>query len=79
MDVSADPTPNRRYTYGLGRWLSPDPLAGEVAKPQSLNRYAYVGNNPTSLIDPLGLMYCDANSAVLDDEGNTVGYTDCVG
>ncbi|PYV23963.1 MAG: hypothetical protein DMG24_12725 [Acidobacteria bacterium] len=24
-DVSADPTPNRWYTYGLGRWLSPDP------------------------------------------------------
>ena len=39
----------------MGRWLSPDPLAGDVSNPQSLNRYAYVLNNPTSLIDPLGL------------------------
>jgi hypothetical protein len=38
-----------------GRWLSPDPLAGNILNPQSLNRYAYVLNNPTSLVDPLGL------------------------
>jgi RHS repeat-associated protein len=38
-----------------GRWLTPDPLAGDVTNPQSLNRYAYVLNNPTSLNDPLGL------------------------
>jgi len=39
----------------LRRWLSPDPLAGSVFDPQSLNRYAYVLNNPVNLIDPLGL------------------------
>ena len=39
----------------LGRWLSPDPLAGDITNPQSLNRYAYVINNPTSAIDPPGL------------------------
>jgi uncharacterized protein RhaS with RHS repeats len=39
----------------LGRWLSPDPLAGDVTDPQSLNRYAYVLNNPTNFSDPLGL------------------------
>ena len=39
----------------LRRWLSPDPLAGSVFDPQSLNRYAYVLNNPTTLTDPLGL------------------------
>ncbi len=39
----------------FGRWLSPDPMAGDVTNPQSLNRYAYVLNNPTSLTDPLGL------------------------
>ncbi len=39
----------------FGRWLSPDPVAGDVTNPQSLNRYAYVLNNPTSLTDPLGL------------------------
>ena len=49
------PTPFRRYSSTQGRWLSPDPLAGSVFNPQSLNRYAYVVNRPTSLVDPLGL------------------------
>ncbi len=34
---------------------SPDPLAGRLPSPQSLNRYAYVLNDPVNLIDPLGL------------------------
>src|SRR5579859_7844807 len=51
------PTNARKYNPNFGRWLSPDPLAGDVTNPQSLNRYAYVLNNPTNLVDPLGL--CD--------------------
>jgi RHS repeat-associated protein len=51
-----DPTPFRLYHSRLYRWLSPDPLAGDVMNPQSLNRYAYVGNNPTNFTDPLGLV-----------------------
>lgn len=39
----------------LGRFMTPDPLAGSTWNPQSLNRYAYVLNDPTDLIDPLGL------------------------
>jgi len=50
-----DPTWFRTYTSGLGRWFSPDPLAGDITNPQSLNRYAYVLNNPTTLNDPIGL------------------------
>jgi len=38
-----------------GRWLRPDPTGGDVADPQSLNRYAYALNNSASLTDPLGL------------------------
>jgi hypothetical protein len=35
-----------------------DPLAGDILNPQSLNRYAYALNNPTTLTDPLGLDSC---------------------
>ncbi len=51
----------RYYDPQLGRFLSPDPLGGAVGNPQSLNRYAYVVNNPESLIDPLGLQTCSQN------------------
>ena len=51
-------TLNRYYPPNLGRWLTPDPLAGDISNPQSLNRYAYVTNNPTNFIDPLGLDGC---------------------
>jgi RHS repeat-associated protein len=45
----------RQYEPPPGRWTSPDPLAGNVTNPQSLNRYAYALNNPTSMTDPTGL------------------------
>jgi RHS repeat-associated protein len=48
-------TPFRVFSPNLGRWHSPDPLGGDVTNPQSLNRYAYVTNNPTTLTDPAGL------------------------
>ena len=53
-----DPTLFRMYGSRLGRWMTPDPVAGDVMNPQSLNRYAHVLNNPTTLIDPLGLQTC---------------------
>jgi RHS repeat-associated protein len=49
------PTPFRQYTPDLGRRMTQDPLGGEVTNPQSLNRYAYVTNNPTTFTDPLRL------------------------
>jgi RHS repeat-associated protein len=39
----------------LGRFMTPDPMAGAIQAPQSLNRYAYVTNDPVNLIDPFGL------------------------
>ena len=50
----------------LGRFLAPDPVGpvdsntGKISDtiltaPQSLNGYAYAGNNPVSFADPLGL------------------------
>ncbi|TWB08495.1 RHS repeat-associated protein [Nitrospirillum amazonense] len=54
-------TPNRTYVPGIGRWLQMDPAG--IA--DGLNRYAYVGNDPLSGFDPLGLA----------NEGNTCGRT----
>ena len=47
----------RHYASYYGRFFSPDPLGGDVSNPQSLNRYAYVMNNPINATDPTGL--CD--------------------
>jgi len=48
----------RQYSSSLGRWTTPDP-AGQAAcslqDPQSLNRYAYVKNDPLDHVDPSGL------------------------
>ncbi len=46
----------RFYMSRLGRFSSPDPLAGSLADPQSLNRYAYTNNDPENLSDPSGLI-----------------------
>jgi RHS repeat-associated protein len=43
----------RTYVSRLARFSSPDPVAGSASNPQSLNRYSYVRNNPSSLPIPL--------------------------
>ena len=47
----------RQYSSTQGRWMSPDPYNGsyDFSNPQSFNRYAYVKNNPLSMVDPSGL------------------------
>jgi RHS repeat-associated protein len=73
-DTSTDgyAPPFRYYIPEKGRWLTPDPLAGHITNPQSLNRYAYVLNNPTRFIDPLGLYHADDNGNILGDYGGEV-------
>jgi RHS repeat-associated protein len=66
----------RKYDPSAGRWLSPDPLgwgAVNQADPQSLDRYAYVENDPLSFVDPLGLnpIPCPGGMGTsVDNEGN---------
>jgi RHS repeat-associated protein len=62
----------------LGRFASPDLLAGSVADPRSLNRYAYVLNDPVNFVDPLGLRDCPnptpGGCAIVSNGAG--GYTD---
>jgi RHS repeat-associated protein len=44
----------RLYDPQLARMLSPDPVVGDAADPQTYNRYAYVYNQPLRLTDPTG-------------------------
>jgi hypothetical protein len=45
---------SRWYDPVVGRFLQPDSIVPEPGNPQSLNRYAYVGNNPVKHTDPSG-------------------------
>jgi RHS repeat-associated protein len=44
----------RWYDPQLGRFLQPDPVVPDPLDPQSLNRYAYVRNDPVNATDPTG-------------------------
>jgi RHS repeat-associated protein len=44
----------RYHINRLGRFSSPDRIAGSIGDPQTLNRYAYVRNDPVNLTDPSG-------------------------
>jgi len=44
----------RYYDPTLGRFVSADTLVPSAGNPQSLNRYAYVLNNPVKYADPTG-------------------------
>ncbi|MEU1542050.1 ricin-type beta-trefoil lectin domain protein [Actinacidiphila glaucinigra] len=72
----------REYDTDTGRFISADPVL-DIARPLSLNGYAYSANNPVTLSDPSGLDYgcgggaCaymnDGSSARLEDEDKHEG------
>jgi RHS repeat-associated protein len=48
----------REYNPVHGRWISPAPAgmaAADPTNPQTWNLYAYVGNSPLDMIDPIGM------------------------
>ena len=44
----------RYYDPALGRWTQHDPIAGNLANPKTLNRYAYAGCDPVNNTDVIG-------------------------
>ena len=44
----------RYYDPVLGRFTQPDSIVPDPGDPQALNRYSYVTNRPTILVDPTG-------------------------
>jgi RHS repeat-associated protein len=44
----------RYYNPTLGRFMQADSLTGDLQDPLSMNRYAYVQNNPLKFVDPTG-------------------------
>jgi RHS repeat-associated protein len=69
----------RYYEPAIGRFIQPDPIGYSVG----LNLYGYVGNNPISFVDPLGLdpntfMYATrdaAAAAAFSENGSLVSQT----
>jgi RHS repeat-associated protein len=47
----------RLYDPLHARFISPDPLIGDVLNSQSLNRYSYALNNPITLADRSGMLF----------------------
>jgi len=58
----------REYDPRIGLFLQPDPIVQRASFSQSLNRYAYVFNNPLRFVDPSGF-------AGEDSGGGTSGGT----
>jgi RHS repeat-associated protein len=59
----------RYYASTQGRFMGVDPLGGHILNPQSLNKYAYVINNPLRLTDPTGMYVCtDSKKCDSDDD-----------
>ncbi|MEI5639457.1 MULTISPECIES: IPT/TIG domain-containing protein [unclassified Pseudoalteromonas] len=54
----------RYYSPELRRFVSKDPIRGEINDLGSLNRYAYVGGDPINLVDPSGLTSTSASSKI---------------
>lgn len=61
------------YHSSLGRWTTTDPVMGDPSNPQTLNRYAYVSNNPLNKLDPEGLFI--SNEVSQDDGGGGWGFS----
>jgi RHS repeat-associated protein len=65
VETKLDYAVNRFYSSAQGRFTQVDPIgiaASSLENPQSLNLYAYVGNDPINQTDPDGLFWKELGS-----------------
>ena len=63
----------RFYSTLMGRFVSPDPVIANSGDPQTLNRYAYVRNNPLIFVDPTGLTMAVVCGMSQNCSGGSIG------
>jgi hypothetical protein len=68
----------RRYAGKWHRFVQPDPTDGsyDLTNPQSFNRYAYVQNDPSNLVDPTGMLPPTCNGVDVTDPAT--GQSTCI-
>jgi len=69
----------RYYSPSIGRFIQADALRGVLADPLSLNRYAYVRNNPLKFVDPTGNLNTDSTSQSQTEEKTKIALVQVSG
>jgi len=66
----------RYYDANIGRFVQADPIVAAPFNPQSLNRFAYVLNNPVKYTDPTGHCAIDpvTDACERDEHGGVILY-----
>jgi len=72
-EISLDYFHARYYDPVTRHFISPDPLVPDPTNTQDYNRYAYVRNNPMTLVDPSGLDPINGDWGSSSDSGG-FGY-----
>jgi RHS repeat-associated protein len=77
-ETGLDYAVNRQYSQNAARFMRSDPYPGSYSatNPQSMNRYAYLQNDPINATDPIGL--CTLECSFVPDydpeDGRIIGY-----
>ena len=58
----------------MARFVQPDTIVPNPGDPQSLNRYSYVGNRPTTYVDPSGHAFASPEGGASGAIAVAVGY-----
>jgi RHS repeat-associated protein len=72
----------RSFDPGTGSWLQADPMPGDIARPETLSPYQFVGGNPSSRTDLLGFLSvapCCGGQTISGTSVSTTQYNVSVG